>query len=337
MSRLTRRHFTMGAAAAGVTTFSIGRARAAEFTYKFANNLALTHPLNKRAQEAADKIKEETKGRFELQIFPSSQLGSDTDTLGQIRNGAVDFFTLSGLILSTLVPTAAISGVGFAFPDYDTVWKAMDGALGNFIREEIAKNRQIFAFDKIWDNGFRQTTTSVKPITSPADFDGMKMRVPPAPLWTSMFKAFGAAPTTINFNETYSALQSKVVDGQENPLAIIDTGKLYEVQTYCSTTNHMWDGFWFLANRRNWDALPKDIQDIVSKHINAAGLAERGDVAALEKNLREQLTAKGMKFNDVKAEAFRDKLRSAGFYNEWKQKFGDQAWSTLEASVGKLS
>jgi tripartite ATP-independent transporter DctP family solute receptor len=337
MAQLTRRHFTMGAAAAGVSTFSIGRARAAEFTYKFANNLALTHPLNKRAQEAADKIKEETKGRFELQIFPSSQLGSDTDTLGQIRNGAVDFFTLSGLILSTLVPTAAISGVGFAFPDYDTVWKAMDGALGNFIREEIAKSRQIFAFDKIWDNGFRQTTTSVKPITSPADFDGMKMRVPPAPLWTSMFKAFGAAPTTINFNETYSALQSKVVDGQENPLAIIDTGKLYEVQSFCSTTNHMWDGFWFLANRKNWDALPKDIQEIVAKHINAAGLAERNDVAALEKTLREQLIAKGMKFNDVKAEAFRDKLRSAGFYNEWKQKFGDQAWSTLEASVGKLS
>ena len=337
MARLTRRHFTMGAAAAGVTTFSIGGARAAEFTYKFANNLALTHPVNKRAQEAAEKIKEETKGRFELQIFPSSQLGSDTDTLGQIRNGAVDFFTLSGLILSTLVPAAAISGVGFAFDNYDSVWKTMDGALGNFIREEIAKSRQIFAFDKIWDNGFRQTTTSTKPIASPADFDGMKLRVPPAPLWTSMFKAFGAAPTTINFNETYSALQSKVVDGQENPLAIIDTGKLYEVQSFCSTTNHMWDGFWFLANRRNWDALPKDIQDIVSKHINAAGLAERNDVATLEKTLREQLISKGLKFNDVNATAFRDKLRAAGFYTEWKQKFGDQAWSTLEASVGKLS
>jgi tripartite ATP-independent transporter DctP family solute receptor len=235
------------------------------------------------------------------------------------------------------VPAVAISGVGFAFENYDSVWKTMDGALGNFIREEIAKSRQIFAFDKIWDNGFRQTTTSTKPITSPADFDGMKLRVPPAPLWTSMFKAFGAAPTTINFNETYSALQSKVVDGQENPLAIIDTAKLYEVQSFCSTTNHMWDGFWFLANRRNWEALPKDIQDIVSKHINAAGLAKRNDVAGLEKTLRQQLISKGMKFNDVNATAFRDKLRSAGFYTEWKQKFGDQAWSTLEASVGKLS
>ena len=260
MARLTRRAFTATAGAAVVTTFSIGRAHAAEFTYKYANNLQLTHPLNKRAQEAADKIKAETNGRFELQIFPTSQLGSDTDTLGQVRNGAVDFFTLSGLILSTLVPAAAINGVGFAFDSYDTVWKAMDGKLGAYVRGEIAKGGQLVAFEKPWDNGFRQTTTSTKPILTPADFDGMKLRVPPAPLWTSMFKAFGSAPTTINFNETYAALQSKVVDGQENPLAIIDTAKLYEVQQFCSTTNHMWDGFWFLANRKNWEALPEDIR-----------------------------------------------------------------------------
>jgi TRAP-type transport system periplasmic protein len=336
MARLTRRAFTAAAGAAAVTTFSIGRAHAAEFTYKYANNLQLTHPLNKRAQEAADKIKAETNGRFELQIFPTSQLGSDTDTLGQVRNGAVDFFTLSGLILSTLVPAAAINGVGFAFDSYDTVWKAMDGKLGAYVRGEIAKGGQLVAFEKPWDNGFRQTTTSTKPILTPADFDGMKLRVPPAPLWTSMFKAFGSAPTTINFNETYAALQSKVVDGQENPLAIIDTAKLYEVQQFCSTTNHMWDGFWFLANRKNWEALPEDIRAVVTKHINAAGLAERADVAELTKTLREQLTGKGLKFNDVNPAAFRDKLRSAGFYTEWKGKFGEQGWATLEEAVGKL-
>jgi TRAP-type C4-dicarboxylate transport system substrate-binding protein len=99
----------------------------------------------------------------------------------------------------------------------------------------------------------------------------------------------------------------------------------------------MWDGFWFLANRRNWEALPEDIRAVITKHINAAAVAERADVAALDKVLREQLISKGMKFNDVQAAAFRDKLRAANFYNEWKQKFGDKAWSTLEASVGKLS
>jgi TRAP-type transport system periplasmic protein len=336
MSKLSRRTVMAGTGALAVTTFSIGRARAAEFTYKYANNLPVAHPMNKRAQEAAAKIKEETGGRFELQIFPSSQLGSDTDTLGQIRSGAVDFFTLSGLILSTLVPAASINGVGFAFKDYDTVWKAMDGKLGDYIREEIVKAKTIFAFDKIWDNGFRQTTTSTKPIVTPADLENLKIRVPASPLWTSMYKAFGSSPTTINFNEVYSALQTKVVDAQENPLAIIDTAKLYEVQTNCTLTNHMWDGFWFLANKNNWDQLPKDVQAVVTKHINAAGMAERADVAALSTTLQAQLAAKGMKFNTVDPAPFRDKLKSAGFYKEWQGKYGDAAWATLEGAVGSL-
>ena len=115
----------------------------------------------------ASAIKAETDGRLDLQIFPSNQLGSVTDTLSQIRSGGVEFFTLSGLILSTLVPAASINGIGFAFPDYASVWKAMDGELGGYVRGQIAKTNQILAMETIWDNGFRQTTTSTKPITTP--------------------------------------------------------------------------------------------------------------------------------------------------------------------------
>jgi TRAP-type transport system periplasmic protein len=312
------------------------RAQQAQWTYKYANNLPETHPMNLRAREMAAAIEQETNGRFDLQIFPNSQLGSDTDTLSQIRSGGVEFFTLSGLILSTLVPAASINGMGFAFPDYDTVWKAMDGDLGAYIRAQIAK-ANLVAMDKIWDNGFRQTTTSTKPVQTPDDFRGMKLRVPVSPLWTSMFKALDASPASINFNEVYSALQTKVVDGQENPLAIISTAKLYEVQKYCSLTNHMWDGFWFLANRRAWEALPDDVRGIVAKHINAAGLKERDDVAKLNATLQQDLAAKGLVFNRPDPAPFRDRLRTAGFYTEWKGKYGDEAWSLLERSVGKLA
>jgi TRAP-type transport system periplasmic protein len=314
----------------------IVRAQGAQWTYKYANNLPEEHPMNVRAREMAAAIKQETNGRFDLQIFPNSQLGSDTDTLSQIRSGGVEFFTLSGLILSTLVPAASINGMGFAFPDYDTVWKAMDGDLGAYIRAQIAK-ANLIAMDKIWDNGFRQTTTSTKPVQTPDDFRGMKLRVPVSPLWTSMFKALDASPTSINFNEVYSALQTKIVDGQENPLAIISTAKLYEVQKYCSLTNHMWDGFWFLANRRAWESLPDDVRGIVAKHIDAAGLKEREDVAKLNATLQHDLAAKGLVFNRPNPEPFRDKLRAAGFYTEWKGKYGDEAWALLERSVGKLA
>ena len=313
----------------------IARAQQAEFSYKYANNLPDTHPLNVRAREMAAAIKAETNGRFDLQIFPNNQLGADTDMLSQIRAGGVEFFTLSGLILATLVPAASINGIGFAFPDYDTVWKAMDGDLGGYIRGEI-KKAGLEVMDKIWDNGFRQTTSSTKPINGPEDFKGFKIRVPVSPLWTSMFKAFDAAPASINFSEVYSALQTKVVEGQENPLAIISTAKLYEVQKYCSLTNHMWDGFWFLANRRAWEKLPEDVRAIVAKNINAAALKEREDTAKLNAGLQQDLASKGLTFNQPQTAPFRDKLRAAGFYSEWRSKYGEQAWGLLEKSVGKL-
>lgn len=314
----------------------VARAQSAEFTYKYANNLPDTHPLNVRAKEMAAAIKAETNGKFDLQIFPNNQLGSDTDMLSQIRSGGVEFFTLSGLILSTLVPAASINGIGFAFPDYDTVWKAMDGDLGAHVRGEI-KKAGLEVMDKIWDNGFRQTTSSTKPITGPDDLKGFKIRVPVSPLWTSMFKAFDAAPASINFSEVYSALQTKIVEGQENPLAIISTAKLYEVQKYCSLTNHMWDGFWFLANRRAWEKLPQDVRTVVAKNINAAAVKEREDTAKLNANLQQELAGKGLTFNQPAVGPFRDKLRTAGFYAEWKGKYGDQAWALLEKAVGKLS
>lgn len=335
---ISRRHILRGAAAAATlaTPMRSVFAQKAEFTYKYANNLPLTHPMNVRAKEMADAIRAETKGRVDIQIFPSGQLGSDTDVLSQLRSGGVEFFTLSGLILSTLVPASSISGIGFAFNDYASVWKAMDGELGAYIRGQIAK-ANIIAMDKIWDNGFRQITSSTKPIAAPADLKGFKIRVPVSPLWTSMFKALEAAPTSINFAETYSALQTKIVDGQENPLAIISTAKLFEVQKYCSLTNHMWDGFWFLANRKAWEKLPPDLQAIVAKHINAAGVKERADVAELNAGVQKDLATKGMAFNQPDTAAFRDQLRKAGFYGEWKGKYGDEAWAILERSVGKLA
>src|SRR5450830_2036493 len=198
MAKMTRRNLMTGAAAgAFAITTSVRRGSAAEFTYKYANNLPVAHPMNVQAQKAAENIKAETNGRFELRIFPNNQLGSDTDMLSQLRSGAIEFFTMSGLILSTLVSAASINGIGFAFPNYDTVWKTMDGELGAYVRAQIAK-ANIVAMEKIWDNGFRQTTTSTRPIVTPADFKGLKIRVPVSPLWTSMFKAFDAAPASID-------------------------------------------------------------------------------------------------------------------------------------------
>jgi tripartite ATP-independent transporter DctP family solute receptor len=336
MTLFSRRTLLATSAALPLVAINRRPAHAAEFSYKYAHNTAVTHPLHIRTTEAAARVKEATSGRVEITVFPNSQLGSDTDTLSQLRSGAVEMFTLSGLILSTLVPVASINGVGFAFKDYDQVWPAMDGKLGALVRSEIAK-RGLYAFEKQYDNGYRQITSATKPIKTPEDLRGFKIRVPVSPLWTSMFTAFGASPTSINFSEVYSALQTKIVDGQENPLAIIESGKLYEVQKYLSVTNHMWDGFWFLANKKAWDAIPENLRGIIETEVNASAITQRDDIFKLNTSLRGTLSGKGLEFVDVDPQAFRAALKKAGFYAEWKEKFGAEAWGVLEGAVGALS
>jgi tripartite ATP-independent transporter DctP family solute receptor len=343
MSDFSRRRFIKTAtfASAAVAATGLGLfspySQAADFKLKFANNLPMIHPMNVRAREMAKAIKEETDGAVQIQVFPSSQLGSDTDTLAQVRSGAVDFFALSPVILGTLVPSVQISAVGFAFKDYEQVWSALDGELGTHVRNEIAKTETLFAFDKIWDNGFRVTTTSTRPVTKPEDLVGMKLRVPPSPIIMSIFKAFDAAPTSINFAEVYSALQTRIVEGQENPLTLVSSAKLYEVQKYCSLTNHVWDGFWMLGNSKSFARLPADMQAIVRKHIDAAVMSQRADLAALQGSIRDTLKEKGLELVDTDPQAFRKKLRSANYYGDWHEKFGDAAWAILEKYSGKLA
>ena len=333
---ITRRSFLMAGAAMPLCGILKRPAFAAEFNYKLATGQDPTHPVNTHAQEALDRIREATSGRLDIKLFPANQLGSDTDLLTQVRNGGVEFFNLSSSILATFVPAAGIVNTGFAFPDYDAVWKAMDGDLGTYVRAEIAKT-PIMTVCKIWDNGFRHITSSGKEIKTPDDLKGFKIRVPTAPMLTSLFKALEAGPAPINFNEVYSALQTKVVDGQENPLPIIATTRLYEVQKTCSLTGHVWDGYWILGNKRAFGRLPKDLQEIVFREFDRSATDERADNAKLSTSLRADLTAKGLQFFDVDRNAFRQALAKTSFYADWKAKFGEQAWANLEKVSGKLA
>jgi TRAP-type transport system periplasmic protein len=327
----------MGVSAAALPLPGLLRARgdAPEFEMKLGNDNPMTHPSTIRQQQAVDRILQETNGRVKIALFPNNQLGGDTDMLSQLRSGALEFMTLSGLILSTFTPVTSIYGIGYAFPGYKQVWAAVDGDLGALIRAAIGR-AGLHAFEKIWDNGFREISSSTHPIRRPADLKGYKIRVPVSPLWTSMFEAFGAAPASINFNEVYSALQTKIVEGQENPLVNIETAKLYEVQKYVSMTRHMWDGFIMLGNGRNFAQLPPDVQQVISKNFNASAEDQRADYANSDDTMRALLLKQGMIFNDPDPEEFRQTLIKAGFYDKWKQKYGVEAWTVLEKYAGKI-
>ena len=326
------------AAATALPLFAIGtrRASAAEFTFKLATGQTLTQPINARLEQAIGRIREASSGRLDIKFFPASQLGSDTDLLSQIRNGGIDFLNIAGSVLSTIVPVAAITNIGFAFTGYDQIWPGMDGALGKMIRAQIEKSG-ILVVAKAADNGIRQITSGSKPIAAPEDLNGYRIRVPVSPIFTSLFSALGANPTSINFNELYTALQTHLVDGQENGLVAIESGKLYEVQKYVAETSHIWDPFWVLGNRRSVGQLPDDMQEIIHREFDRAAVEQRADVAGLDASLKSQLTAKGLSFTAVDKGAFRAALVKAGFYKQWREKFGAENWQALESVVGALA
>lgn len=333
---LLERRSVLGAGLALSLVAPLPASAEAKYALKYATNVASNNPLNIRLSEAIARIKQETDGAVAIELFSDGQLGSDTDMLSQLRSGALEMMTLSSVILSTLVPSCAIVGVGFAFPSYDAIWAAMDGDLGARLRADMAK-AGIFAQSRVWDLSFKELTSSNRPIRTPEDLKGFKLRVPPGPLWNSLFRAFDAGPTTINMNETYSSLQTKIVDGTELPLTTFYFAKLYEVQKYISLSRHMWDGWWSLVNRRTWEGLPDDVRAVIAKNLDQSALDHRADIARVEAALVKELSDKGLEIIELDQKPFRAKLQSAGFYQEWKRRFGPELWGMLEKYTGPIS
>jgi tripartite ATP-independent transporter DctP family solute receptor len=255
--------------------------------------------------------------------------------LANVRSGAMQMMAIGDNILATLVPTAAIDNIGFAFKSSETAWKALDGAVGDMVRADIAK-AGLVPMHHAWDEGFREITTSTKPINTPEDLHGFKMRVPPSPINLAIFQALGAAAVTMNVAELYTALQTRVVDGQENPLSVIETTKFYQVQKYCSLSDHMWVGYWLVANSAYWNSMAPNLRKIVGDAFDAEALKERPANEKLDDSLEETLKGQGLIFNKPDKAMFQQALAKAGFYTTWKGKFGAPLWSALEKYTGPL-
>jgi TRAP-type transport system periplasmic protein len=332
---LSRRRFTAASASAFATIAVIrAPARAAQFSWKWGHDLAVDHPMNVRGVEAFAAIKAETKGDVEIRAFPNSTLGGDPAMLSQLRSGAIEMLNYPGGFLDTIVPIAAIENIAYAFKTREAAFAAMDGDVGAIVRREIANKVDLVVFDRIWENGFREITSSTKPIRTVDDLRGFKIRVSPGKIRIDTFQSLGASPTPIAVSELYTALQTKIVEGQENPLLNIETQRFFEVQKYCAMSNHMWTGYWTLVNPDKWKMLPPNYQAIVRKHMAAAALAERRDNGIINASLRDKLTRQGLAFNDVLVDGFREKLKSSGYYDRWSKEFGGQAWATLERYAG---
>jgi tripartite ATP-independent transporter DctP family solute receptor len=315
--------------------FLAGAAHAAPIALRFGHANPITHPFHIRLAEAAAAIAKASNGEVKIDIFPNTQLGGDNDMMDQVRSGALDFCSPPGQVISTILPVISVTVLGFLFPGYDHIWPALDGKVGDLIRQQLP-SKGLVAMDKVWDYGFKQLETSTRPVHTPDDLVGMKVRVPTSPVGISLFKALGASPVTIQINDTYTALQTHLVDGLENQLPNFLASKFYEVQKYGCLTNHSWDGPWICASAITWNGLPADVRTLIADHLDAAGIKERQDLLGVVKSSQDALVQHGMVFNTVDPAPFRAKLRSGTYYADWRAKLGDEPFKLLETYIGPI-
>jgi tripartite ATP-independent transporter DctP family solute receptor len=334
--QLTRKQFLAGSAGLAAAAILHYPADAAEFTFKLGHDQPVNHPQNVRAVEAAKKIQQESGGQLVVQVFPNNQLGGDTQMLAQLRSGALELMQVGDNILANVVPAASDTSLPFAFADYKQLWDAMDGDFGAYIHAQIEKVG-LHVFEKGWDAGFRNVFTNTRAVHDAADMKGLKLRVPEAPVQLAFFRALGASPTPVNNNELYSAIQTHLVDGAEQPLISIETAKLYEVSKYISLTRHQPTPFEMLANGNAWKRLPAKLQDILSRNLNDAAMLERADIANGEAGLETQLRSQGQTIVTPDRNSFRTVIANAGLYAKWQATYGQQPFALLEKYAGKLA
>ena len=280
----------------------------------------------------ADRVRAETNGRMQIDVHGAGALGTDNQMLAMVQKGELELY-MAGNVWGPLVPVTEMPGLPFAFKTPKDVFAAMDGDMGDYIRGEMAA-KGIHQFRLGFDNGFHQLTTRTKPIRTVEDLAGMTIRTPFQKMTVDFFESIGAKPKTFTLSQLYQVLKEQTVDGQTDPYQIIVLLKLYEVQTYLSITNHWWSGFTLNANLEKWKALPADIQSVITKHADAAALAQRQDVAKIEAGALELLKGKGMIVNETDTSGFRRHL--GAFYARWKTVYGEKAWALLEGRVGRL-
>jgi TRAP-type transport system periplasmic protein len=302
------------------------------FRYRLGLNQPAGSPTVKRITEMAEAIRRESGGGFLIEVFPESRLGPDPKMFADLRSGALEFF-MAGATLGEVAPTSALPLLPFAFRDSKAVFAALDGTLGDQIRSELARNG-IHAFRHCLQNGFHHLTTSTRPVHTAADLAGLKIRSPGGAIARDFFEALGAEAGYVPFNQMYDALKARSFDGQSDPLGVVLSLKLYEVQSYLSLTAHWWSGFTLLANATAWGALPGEIQGVVEGNAEKFALLQRDDIEQVNAGGAEELARKGMKINTADTDSFRAKL--GDFYARLRTKAGPTTWRLLESYAGEI-
>jgi len=260
----------LGAVASALLASS---AMAADYTLKFSHVVSENTPKGMAAKFFEKRLEELSKGRIDVQVYPSKQLYNDKAVLKAIRLNSVQMACPSFSKFGKIVPQLALFDLPFLFRDMDHLHKVQDSEVGTKLKAMVTK-KGFVALD-FWDNNFKQLSSSKKALIKPSDAKGQKFRIMSSKVLEAQFKALGANPQMMPFSEVYSGLQQGVIDGQENTNSNIYTKKFYEVQTDLSVTNHGYLGYLVVMSKKFWKSLPADLQANVKQAMKEATAKER--------------------------------------------------------------
>lgn len=233
------------------------------FELKFAHVVRPTTPKGAAAEEFKKKIEEKSDGRIKVTIYPDSQMGNDQEINEQVLEGTLDMNAPFLSTVTSFVEEFELFDLPYLFNSSENAYEALDGEVGEKLNEYLEKKNLVSL--GYWTGGFKQITNSVKPVKNVKDLDGLKIRVSQSPLLVTQYRAINAGGISVPFSDLYSALQTKTVDGQENPFANIASKKFYEVQDYMTVTDHGFMGYSFFINKDKYESMPSDLQDLTNE------------------------------------------------------------------------
>ncbi|WP_424686217.1 MAG: TRAP transporter substrate-binding protein [Halarcobacter ebronensis] len=252
---------------------------AEKFVLKFSHVVSPNTPKGKAADYFEKRLEELSEGRIDVQVYPSSQLYKDNAVLKALKLDSVQMAAPSFSKFGKIVPQLALFDLPFLFKDVDHLHRVQDGEVGQKLKDMVTDKGYVAL--SFWDNGFKQLSSSSKPLILPEDAEGQKFRIMSSKVLEAQFHAVGANPQMMPFSEVYSGLQQGVIDGQENTNSNIFTKKFHEVQKYLTVTNHGYLGYLVVMSQKFWNSLPADLQEDVKQAMNDATQKEREFAAQL--------------------------------------------------------
>lgn len=293
---------------------------AAQTTIKVGHVLNQDHSWNVCLLGFAEEVKTATEGRVLIEVFPGAQLGNEKDVIEGLVMQTVDGGLIGGGSFQSIEPKFGIEALPYAWPTHEAAYNALDGELGAYLFAILEKQGVVGL--SWWENGFRHMTNNQRPIQKPEDLKGLKIRVTPDKMRLDTFNALGASPMPINFGELYTALQQGVVDGQENPYAIIYSSSFFEVQKYLSPTGHIWGSALLCVNSSVWGKLSKDDQAVVMELAAKWRDEQRRQTREQEAEFLAKLKEKGMQVAEVDKAAFQKSVQ--GVWTQYEDVFGKE-------------